>query len=104
MQNTSLLSRRPCSIPCHCRFKRSSLTGVVVDLSFERGVVARSSSIPPLGSKVTLMLGSDAEKIKLRGRVAYVQGKRRGLFGIEFSGQPEKNLESVKRVLFPREL
>ncbi len=99
MRDTGLLKRWSCSIPCDCKWKKRCLTGVIVELSFDRALVARSSSIPPLGSTVTVELGPEAEGITFEGKIAYVQEKPRLLFGIEFSGKPEKNLEKLKHLL-----
>ncbi len=99
MRDAGLLKRWSCSIPCQCKWKTRCLTGVIVDLSFDRALVARSSSIPPLGSRVTVQLGPEAEGITFKGKTAYVQEKPRLLFGIEFSGKPEKNLEKLKHAL-----
>jgi hypothetical protein len=93
MRDSGLLKRWTCSIPCQCKWKKRCLTGVIVDLSFDRALVARSSSSPPLGSTVT------AEGIVFRGKTAYVQEKPGLLFGIEFSGKQEKNLEKFKHAL-----
>ena len=99
MRDSGLLKRWTCSIPCQCKWKKRCLTGVIVDLSFDRALVARSSSSPPLGSTVTIQLGPEAEGIVFRGKTAYVQEKPGLLFGIEFSGKQEKNLEKFKHVL-----
>ncbi|HUV12661.1 MAG TPA: PilZ domain-containing protein [Acidobacteriota bacterium] len=99
MIDTGLLERLSCSIPCQCKWKKRCQAGVIVDLSFEGALVARSSSIPPLGSRVTVQLGPEAERITFTGKTAYVQEKPGLLFGIEFSGKPEKNLEKFKHAL-----
>jgi hypothetical protein len=94
-----LLKRRSCLIPCQCSWRKECLTGVIVDLSFDRALVARLSVIPPLGTRVTVQLGQKAEQITVTGQTVYVQEAPRGLFGIEFLGNSEKNLEKLKHAL-----
>jgi hypothetical protein len=70
-----------------------------MELSFARALVALPSSIPPLGSRVTVQLGKEAEGIAFKGKTAYVQKRTGCLFGIELSGKPEENIDKLKSVL-----
>jgi hypothetical protein len=93
------LNRWSCSIPCICTCGKSTFRGDIVELSFARALVARPSSIPPLGSRVTVELGSECEGVTFSGEIAFVQEKKGGPFGIQLFGKPEHNVDKLRRLL-----
>lgn len=75
------------------------MTGVIVELSFARALVAGPDCIPPLDSRVTVELGPQGKGITFKGKLVYVQMKTEGPIGIALSGNLETNLDKLKCLL-----
>ena len=95
MEDIRRFCRQHCAVPCQGRFASKSLTGEVVELSFDVALIARPSVLPPIGAKVVLRMAPSEEDVTVRARVVYLQKRGGGLFGIKFDGNCEENLDKL---------
>lgn len=101
MEDELKLCEWSCSIPCRCILgsRHDLLAGQLVNLSYDRVLVVPKERVPKLGSSIGLVPETEGEAVLLYGRVVFVQGSQRGIFGIKLFGCAEENCFKLQRLL-----